>query len=60
MKYSAKSPAAISFLLLAFEALLAGRCPFASIRVVAQTIYLQAACKPILRRVVSSERSRMF
>jgi len=56
-----KSPTlAISFLWPAFEVLLAGRFPFASIRAVAQTIFLQATCEPILRRVVSFERSRTF
>ncbi len=56
-----KSPTlAISFPWPAFEVLLAGRFPFASIRVVAQTIFLQAACEPILSRVVSFEHSRTF
>ena len=56
-----KSPTpAISFPWPAFEVLLAGRFPFASIRAVAQTIFLQAACEPFLRRVVSSEHNRTF
>ncbi len=56
-----KSPTlAISFLWPAFEVLLAGRFHFASIRVVAQTIFLQAVCEPVLRRVVSFEHSRTF
>ena len=56
-----KSPAlAISFFWPAFEVLLTGRFPVSSIRAVAQTIFLQAACEPILRRVVSSEHNRTF